>query len=127
MDAKHPQTQIDGTVQIITFHNPDNGFTVMRVCFDDSDVLHTVVGQSLYVAVGEHISCEGIWIEDSQYGRQFKASSIRLTPPQSLVGIEKYLGSGLIHGIGPHFAKTLVKHFKDILILIPDRFDKVNR
>ncbi len=108
-----PQIQLEGTVQIITFHNPDNGFCVLRITTDASDTLHTVVGQSLYVAVGEHITCDGIWIEDSQYGRQFKASTIRLTPPQTLVGIEKYLGSGLIHGIGPHFAKTLVKHFKE--------------
>lgn len=102
---------LEGIIVNITFHNEENGFSVIKV--DCSGITHTVVGQCLYVAIGEHVACEGVWVENKSFGKQLQASSIRLTPPNDIKGMEKYLGSGLIHGIGPQMAKILVDKFQD--------------
>ena len=65
------------------------------------------------VSVGEYIKCSGIWYNDRNHGKQFKADFLKALPPDTLEGIEKYLGSGLIKGIGAHFAKKLVTAFGD--------------
>lgn len=104
-------TKLDGIIVNITFHNEENGFSVIKV--DVSGEVFTVVGQALYIAIGEHVSCEGTWIVNKSFGRQLQANSIRLTPPSDIKGMERYLGSGLIHGIGPQMAKTLVDKFQD--------------
>src|SRR5581483_9428596 len=70
-------------------------------------------GHVMQVNAGEYIECTGTWINNKEYGLQFQASSIKLVMPQTLEGIEKYLGSGLIKGIGSHFAKILVQAFGD--------------
>ena len=73
--------------------------------------LVTVIASAARVTAGEQISCQGNWVNDRQFGLQFKAQHMQLVLPNSLQGIEKYLSSGLIKGIGTHFAKKLIKAF----------------
>jgi exodeoxyribonuclease V alpha subunit len=100
--------QLHGTVERITYYNEQNGFAVLRVAVPRSNELLTVVGTIPQLSVGEDIDCSGYWFNDSNYGLQFKAQHIQVTLPSSRIGIERYLGSGLIKGIGPKFAKKLV-------------------
>ena len=69
----------------------------------------TVVGSAAAVHPGEYLESTGHWINDATYGRQFRAAELRIVPPSTLEGIEKYLASGMIRGIGPHFAKVLIE------------------
>ena len=100
-----------GGVERVTFHNPESGFCVLRVLVAGRREPATVVGQVAQVAVGEHVHATGAWVNDRTHGQQFKATWIRVSPPDSPEGIERYLGSGLIKGIGPHLAKQLVHAF----------------
>ena len=74
--------------------------------------LVTVIGSAASITPGEYIECIGVWTNDRTHGMQFKANLLKVVPPTTLEGIEKYLGSGMVKGIGPHFAKVLVKAFK---------------
>ena len=109
---------LEGVIENVIFHNDENGYSVLKI--SDSENTFTVVGQCLYVAIGENIICEGVWFENKNFGKQLQATSIRLTPPTTLSGIERYLASGLIHGIGPHLAKTLVDAFKEEIFEVID-------
>lgn len=100
-----------GQIERITFHNEENGFCVLRTKVHGQRKLVTVVGCAISVKEGENFECHGIWINDRTYGLQFKAEKFNTLAPTSLEGIEKYLSSGLIKGIGPAFAKILVKAF----------------
>ncbi len=103
----------------VTFHNEETGFCVLRVAIAGRKTPVTVVGQIANIVPGEDIVAEGGWITDRQHGRQFKAESLKSTPPHSIEGIEKFLGSGMIKGIGPVYAAKLVSHFgKDIFSII---------
>ena len=102
---------INGIVERITFHNEENGYTVIKVKTPKSKDLVTITGKCIHILEGEHIQCDGIWNNNPKYGKQFQAELIKTIPPSSLIGIEKYLASGLVEGIGPHFAKRLVKKF----------------
>lgn len=102
-----------GIVERVTYHNPENGFCVLRVKVSKKMDLVTVVGNATCVSPGEHIQTRGGWCNDKNHGLQFKAAFLKTMPPNTLEGIEKYLGSGLIKGIGPHFAKQFVAVFKD--------------
>jgi exodeoxyribonuclease V alpha subunit len=102
---------LTGVVERITFHNPENGFAVLRVQVRGRRELATVVGHVAAISAGEHVEAEGTWTNDAVHGLQFKAASLRSAAPTTLEGIEKYLGSGLVKGVGPHFAKTLVAAF----------------
>lgn len=106
-----PEERIHGSVERVTFHSEESGFCVLRVKVKSHRDLLTVVGNALSIAPGEYIECQGIWNNDKQYGLQFKANEIKAILPTTLEGIEKYLGSGMVKGIGPHFAKKLVKAF----------------
>jgi exodeoxyribonuclease V alpha subunit len=103
--------QLSGPVERITFHNADSGYCVLRVKARGQRDLVTVVGHAAAIGAGEHIEATGIWINDRQHGLQFKAETIRTTVPTTLEGLEKYLGSGMIKGIGPVYAKKLVVAF----------------
>jgi exodeoxyribonuclease V alpha subunit len=111
---------LSGVIERITFHNPENGFAVLRVQADGRRGLVTVVGHLASAEVGEYVEAEGVWAEDRDHGRQFRASALRTTPPQTVAGIEKYLGSGLVKGIGPHFARRIVEVFGDRALVIID-------
>ncbi|MEZ0298877.1 MAG: ATP-dependent RecD-like DNA helicase [Candidatus Methylacidiphilales bacterium] len=106
-----PDESVAGLVERVTFHNDETGFAVLRVKVEGRRDVLTVIGTVPSVNEGEWIIAEGQWISDPEHGRQLKADVIRSTPPVSLEGIERYLGSGLIKGIGPVYAKKLVKHF----------------
>ena len=100
-----------GTVERITFHNEENGFSVLRVQARGRREPITVVGHAASVSVGEFIQAEGAWVNDRVHGLQFSARRLASVAPTTVEGIEKYLGSGLIKGIGPHFARRLVDAF----------------
>ncbi|MFN8060598.1 MAG: ATP-dependent RecD-like DNA helicase [Vicinamibacterales bacterium] len=102
---------IGGTVERVTFHHADSGFAVLRVRIDGRREPATVVGHIASVAPGEEVQGSGAWVVDKTHGLQFKTSWLRTVPPTSLEGIEKYLGSGLIRGIGRHYAKKLTAAF----------------
>ncbi|MFO0968925.1 MAG: ATP-dependent RecD-like DNA helicase [Gemmataceae bacterium] len=102
---------ISGTIERVTFHNPENGFAVLRVQAKGRRHLVTVVGQAPRVVAGEYLEAEGAWQRDPEHGDQFKATTLRTMAPSSAQGIEKYLGSGLVKGIGPHYAKKIVDVF----------------
>ena len=102
---------VAGTVERVTFHNPDNGFCVLRITVPSRREPLTVVGHVASIAAGEEIRAVGEWTNDLMHGLQFKATSMHAEPPTSLEGIERYLGSGMIRGVGPHFARRLVETF----------------
>lgn len=113
MSEQPTKEHLSGNIERITYHNEDNGFCVLRVKVKNHKDLVTVTGSSPTLSVGEYIKCSGVWFNDRNYGKQFKADFLKALPPDTLEGIEKYLGSGLIKGIGAHFAKKLVSAFGD--------------
>ena len=97
----HTDESISGVVERITFHNLDNGYVVLRVVAPKHRDVVTVVGTLTNVVAGEYIEARGQWVNDKTHGVQFKADELKTTPPHTAAGIAKYLGSGLIKGIGP--------------------------
>ena len=118
-----------GLVERVTFHNSDNGFCVLRVKARGHRDLVTTVGHAAMISAGEWITASGIWLNDRTHGLQFKAHFLKTSAPSTVDGIEKYLGSGMIRGIGPAYAKRLVNAFgKDVFDIIeesPDRLREV--
>lgn len=104
-------TKIRCVVERITYQNPDNGYSVLKVRMKGFDDLIPVVGNLLDAAVGSVLLVEGEWKVDAKYGREFIADKWEETMPATLYGIEKYLGSGLIKGVGPKCAKQIVSTF----------------
>jgi len=98
-------------VERVTYHNAENGFCVLRVKARGQRDLVAVVGHAAAISAGEFISATGLWTTDREHGVQFKAAQVTTTPPTTLEGIEKYLGSGMIRGIGPVYARALVQAF----------------
>ena len=117
-----PTENVSGLIERVTFHSEESGFSVLRVQVKGQREPVTVVGTLAGVNPGEWIDAEGQWLVDPRHGRQFKAAEIRSTRPDTLDGIEKYLGSGLIKGIGPVYADKLVKKFgRDVFEVIEAR------
>ena len=100
-----------GAVERVTFHSEESGFCVLRVKARGHRELVTVVGHAAAVSAGERITASGEWVNDRSYGPQFRSRFLKATAPTSTEGIEKYLGSGMIRGIGPVYAKKLVRAF----------------
>ena len=98
-------------VEHITYQNPENGWSVMKVKVKDYKDLVTLTGSLLDVPVGSVLLCEGNWKVDARYGQQFVVESWQEVMPATIYGIEKYLGSGLVKGIGPVYAKAIVGRF----------------
>lgn len=98
-------------VERITYQNPENGYSVMKVKVKGFNDLVTLVGNLLEVPAGSVLLCEGDWKLDKKYGRQFLCQSWEEVMPATAYGIEKYLGSGLVKGIGPKFAQLIVSRF----------------
>lgn len=105
------QELLSGAVERVTFHNDESGFAVLRVQVAGRRELVTVVGHAAAISPGEAIQAGGSWINDRTHGLQFKAAWLRAAAPTSVEGVEKYLASGLLKGIGPHFAKKLIAAF----------------
>jgi exodeoxyribonuclease V alpha subunit len=123
------QEVLAGLVERVTFHNPENGFCVLRVKARGHRELINTVGHAAMISAGEWITATGIWFNDRTHGLQFKAHFLKTSAPSTVEGIEKYLGSGMIRGIGPVYAKRLVKMFgRDVFDIIeanPDRLREV--
>lgn len=107
---------IEGTIKSVVFHNEENGYTVLHVEIPSEFELArnpeiTIVGKAQAVWEGEEVKAIGEWITDKVHGRQFKAESLTCVAPRSLKGIEKYLASGIIKGVGPVLAKRIVDTF----------------
>ena len=111
--ASTPTEVLAGLVERVTFHNEENGFCVLRVKARGQRDLITVLGHAAMIAAGEFVQASGTWVNDRTHGVQFRASFLKATAPTTAEGIEKYLGSGMIRGIGPVYAKKLVRAFGD--------------
>src|SRR3979409_2383477 len=120
-----PMEHLTGAVERVTFHSEETGFCVLRVKVRGHRDLVTVVGTAATITPGEYIESQGWWVTDRTHGLQFKTQALRVVPPSTLEGIEKYLGSGMVKGIGPHFAKKLVQAFGeqvfDVIEQTPER------
>jgi exodeoxyribonuclease V alpha subunit len=108
-----PTGVLAGLVERVTFHNDENGFCVLRVKARGQRDLITVLGHAAMISAGEFVQASGTWVNDRTHGVQFRASFLKAAAPMTTEGIEKYLGSGMIRGIGPIYAKKLVRAFDD--------------
>ena len=108
-----PDDALSGLVERVTFHNEETGFCILKVKVQGRKEPVAVLGSLPSVAPGEWITAQGTWEKDRDHGIQLKAHTLKTQPPTSLEGIEKYLGSGMIKGIGPVYATKLVKRFGD--------------
>ena len=119
-----------GAVERVTFHSEESGFCVLRIKARGHRELVTVVGHAAAVAAGEWITASGEWVNDRTFGPQFRSRFLKATAPTSTEGIERYLGSGMIRGIGPVYAKKLVRafgdHVFDIIETDPERLREVD-
>src|SRR5271165_5660310 len=124
------QEVLAGLVERVTYHNAENGFCVLRAKVRGHRDLVTVVGHAAAIAAGEWITASGEWVNDRTHGQQFKARFLRTSPPTSADGIEKYLSSGMIRGIGPTYARKLLRAFGekvfDVIEAAPDRLREVD-
>jgi exodeoxyribonuclease V alpha subunit len=108
--AKHAES-ISGLIERVTFFNEENGFAVFKVKAKGHRDQVTVIGSLPSVSAGEWVAAEGRWVQDREFGLQFRAEMLNSTAPTTKEGIEKYLGSGMVKGIGPVYAKKLVAKF----------------
>ena len=120
MTGTAPETEVlAGLVERVTFHSTESGFCVLRLKARGHRELVTTTGHAAMISAGEWVTASGEWINDRTHGLQFRARFLKTSAPTSLDGIEKYLGSGMIRGIGPVYAKRMVKMFgKDVFDLI---------
>jgi len=114
-------SEIAGLVERVTFHEPESGFSVLRVRVPGESELVTVVGSAPGVSAGEGIRAEGRFERDPKWGLQLRAREIAIAPPVTREGIEKYLASGAVHGIGPELAKRLVAAFGERVFDVVER------
>ena len=113
-------------IEHITYQNQENGYSVMKVRVKDYKDDVTLVGNLLEVPVGAVLLCQGDWKVDKRYGRQFVAETWEEVMPATVYGIEKYLGSGLVKGIGPKFAHLIVERFgTDTIAIIEDDIERL--
>lgn len=121
---------VSGTVQRITFQSPESGFCVLQVQIEGRNALVTVVGTAPEITEGQWVEASGQWIQDPKFGRQLKADQLRLSKPTGVEGMRRYLGSGLVPGIGPGFAERLIDTFGtdvfDVIENHPDRLLEVD-
>ena len=124
------QEALAGLVERVTYHNAENGFCVLRLRARGHRDLVTLVGHAAVVSAGEWINATGEWTNDRTHGQQFRAKFLKTAAPTSIDGIEKYLASGMIRGIGPVYAKKLVRAFGekvfDVIEAEPDRLRQVD-
>jgi exodeoxyribonuclease V alpha subunit len=116
-----PGEELSGLVERVTFHSEDSGFCVLRVKARGHRELVALVGTLPEVRAGEYVHAHGRWTVDKEYGQQFRAVTLRTLPPNTVEGIEKYLASGLIKGVGPVLAGRLVRTFKERVFEVIDK------
>lgn len=112
---------LSGSVKTVTFHNSDNGYCILKVKVAGQKEPQTVIGYVPSVAPGQMVSCQGGWLMHKKHGRQFSAQTIVSMAPSSAEGIEKYLSSGMVKGIGPEFARKLVDAFGEKTLDVIER------
>jgi len=119
-----------GLVEHVTYHNAESGFCVIRIKARGHRDVVTLVGHAATICAGEWITATGDWVNDRIHGQQFKARFLKTAAPTSAEGIEKYLASGMIRGIGPVYAKKLLRAFGDkvfdVIEAEPDRLREVD-
>jgi exodeoxyribonuclease V alpha subunit len=124
------QEVLAGHVERVTYHNEESGFCVLRVKARGHRELVTVVGHAAVISAGEWVTASGEWVNDRTHGQQYRAKFLKTSEPTSIDGIEKYLSSGMIRGIGPVYAKKLVRAFGekvfDTIEAQPDRLREVD-
>jgi ATP-dependent exoDNAse (exonuclease V) alpha subunit len=119
--ASPTQEVLAGVVERVTFHNSENGFCVLRAKARSHRDLVTVVGHAATISAGEWITATGEWVNDRTHGQQFRARFLLTSAPTSTEGIERYLSSGMIRGIGPVYAKKLVRAFGEKVFDVIER------
>src|SRR3982751_3218176 len=128
-DAPPHTEQITGVIERVTFHSPETGFVIFQVQVKGKRDLVPVVGTMPEVRAGEWVEAQGRWVVDGTYGQQFRAALIRTTQPNTVEGMQRYLASGLVKGIGPAFAGRMVKQFGtavfDVIEREPGRLTEV--
>jgi exodeoxyribonuclease V alpha subunit len=118
--------KLDGQIERVVFRNEENGFCVLRVKVRGHKDLVTVTGTTPAINAGEWMAADGEWLLDPRHGRQFKAEKMRMSKPDTLEGIEKYLASGMVKGIGKEYASRLVKKFgRDVFDVIENSSGKL--
>ena len=122
MQTSNPPETLTGLLERVTFFNEENGFAVLKVKVQGRREEVTVVGSLPAANPGEWITAEGHWVREREFGLQFKADLLTSTAPTSREGIEKYLGSGLVKGIGPVYAKKLVEKFGEKIFDIIENY-----
>ena len=121
-----PLSSLTGVIERITFHSEESGYAVARLNTGNVKQLTTIVGSFANIQAGQTLQLQGQWTEHPQYGSQFQVVRYKETKPATLTGIEKYLGSGLIKGVGPVTAKRIVKHFGlNTLDIIENQIDRL--
>ncbi len=122
-----PQLEsLEGIVERITFHSAESGYTVARLKVPRTPDLVTIIGNFAQIEAGQTLKLSGIWRDHPKFGQQFQVYQYRETKPATLTGIEKYLGSGLIKGVGPVTAKRIVAHFGlDTLDIIENQIERL--
>ena len=129
-DRSQETETLAGTIERVTFHNADSGFAVLRVKARGKRDLVTVIGHAPFISAGEFVTASGRWVTERNHGLQFKASVLKATPPTGADGIERYLASGQMRGIGPAMAKRIVAAFGEATFEIieanPDRLTEVS-
>ncbi len=127
--TENPLDRLAGLVERVTFHNEENGFCVLRLKVKGERELITLIGHTPAVSPGEYASASGNWVTDREHGRQFRAVFVKISPPTTLTGIERYLGSGMVKGIGPIYAGKLVGAFGvsvfDVIEQSPQRLREI--
>jgi exodeoxyribonuclease V alpha subunit len=113
--------QLTGVIERVTFFSEETGFCVLQVKAEGHRDLVTVVGSAPTVSAGEWLTADGDWVIDKQHGRQLKAFHLRTMPPNTREGMEKYLGSGMVKGIGPVYAKKLIARFGEELFEVIEK------
>jgi exodeoxyribonuclease V alpha subunit len=126
---ERPTITVEGSLERITYANEEAAWSVVRVAVPGRKEPITAVGNLLGAQPGESLRLTGWWVQDRKYGEQFRVVSFATVKPATLVGIEKYLGSGLVKGVGPAMARRLVQHFGletlDIIDSKPERLAEV--
>ena len=121
-----PLSSLTGVIERITFHSEESGYTVARLNTGNVKQLTTIVGSFANIQAGQTLKLQGVWTEHPQYGSQFQVKSYTETKPATITGIEKYLGSGLIKGVGPVTAKRIVAFFGlETLDIIENHIDRL--
>ena len=125
-EARPPIEYLQGIVERVTYYAEESGYTVARLKVASASDLVTIVGNFPSITAGQTLRLTGFWREHPKYGQQFQVTHAQETKPATLTGLEKYLGSGLIKGVGPVTAKRIVAHFGlDTLEIIEQQTERL--